>query len=119
MAAGPVRLQQAVYISWEVQQCLVDLLTRCTTRNDPHANLLLAVEHSAVNEIFVHPLYGAVQLHGGAIRTCPTGCVHIVGSPAEPCTLGVRLGTTVMAMQHWAVNTLPPTELWHTRCAEL
>ena len=89
------------------------------TPNDSDGNSPLAVEHSSVNGIFVHPLYGAVQLHGGATRTSPTGFVHIVGSPAEPCTLGVRLGRTLMAVQDWAVNTLPPMELWYTRCAEL
>ena len=95
------------------------LYTRCTPWNDCHGNPSLGGEHSAINATFVHLLYGPVQHHGGGPGTSPTGNVHILGSPVVPCTLRVRFGTTLMAMHHWVVNTLPPTELLYTHCAEL
>ena len=64
------------------------LFTRCTTQNDPHSNSLLGVEKCEVNGIFVHTLYGPIQLHGGGPRTSPACCVHMLGSPVAPCTLG-------------------------------
>ena len=79
---------------------------------------LMVIQNSAVNTavngIFVHLLYGPVQHYGGVPGTSPTGNVHILGSPVAPCTLGVRLGMTLMAMHHSAVNTLPSTELSYT-----
>ena len=75
--------------------------------------------NTAVNGIFVHPLYGPVQLNGGGPYTSHTGSVHILGSLIASCTLGVRLGMTPMAMHLSAVNTLLPRELLHTGCAEL
>ena len=95
------------------------LYIRCTIKNDAHGNPPLFGEYSAVNGIFVHPLYGAVQLNGGGPCTSHTGSVHILGSPVAPCTLGVRLRIPLMAMHHWAVKTLPPTKLLYTRCLEL
>ena len=95
------------------------LFTRCTTPNDPHGNEPLGGEHSAVNGIFVHPMYRPVQLNGSGPRTSPTGSVHILGSPVAPCTLGVRLRITLMAMHHTAVNTLLPTEFSYTHCTDL
>ena len=92
------------------------LFTRYTTRNDPHSNGPLRGEHSATNGTSVHPLCGAVMLHGGGPRTSPTGSVYILGSPIAPYSLGVRLLTTLMAMHHSAVNTLTPTKLLYTRC---
>ena len=81
---------------------------------------LMAMHHWAVNNgTFVHPLCGAIKLHGGGPSTSLTGSVYIMGSPVVPYSLGVRLRTTIMAMHHSAVNTLPPTELLYTRCAEL
>ena len=65
------------------------LFTRCTTLNDSYANSPPAVQHSEVNGIFLHTLYGPVQLHGGVRRTSPTGCVHFLGSPVVSYTLGV------------------------------
>ena len=59
------------------------------TQNDHHGNACLGGEHSVVNGTFVHLIYGAVQLHGGGRRTSLTGCVHILGSLAAPCTLRV------------------------------
>ena len=96
-----VRLQQAVYTSSEV---LNALLTRCTTPSDPHGNAPLSSEHYATNRTFLHPLCGAVNLHGKGLCTCPTGCVRILESPVVPCTLGVRLGTTLIEMHHTVVN---------------
>ena len=101
MAAVVVRLQQAVYTSSEV---LYALLTRCTTPSDTHGNAPLSSEHYASNGTFLHPLFGAVNLHGEGPRTCPTGCVRILESPVVPCTLGVRLGTTLIEMHHMVVN---------------
>ena len=42
-----------------------------------------------------------------------------MGSPVVNRTLGVRLGTTLMAMHLSAVNTLGLTEFSYTRCMEL
>ena len=90
------------------------LYSRCTSRNDAHGDASLGGNHSASNRIFVHPLYGAVQLHGGRPRTFPTGCIHILGIPVAPCTLGVRLEMTLMVIHHSAANTLPPTEFLYS-----
>ena len=88
-------------------------------QNDAHGNPPHSSVHSAVNGIFVHLLYGPVQLNRSGSGLSPTGSVYILGSPVVPYSLGVPLQTTLMAMQHWAVNTLPPTELLYTRCVKL
>ena len=111
-----VRLPQALYTFWEVRSALY---TRCTIHNDTHGHPLLGGEHSAVNGIFVDPLYGPVQLNGVVPCTCHTGSVHNLGSVVAPCTLGIRLGMTLMAIHYWAVSTLSPRELLYTRCAGL
>ena len=95
------------------------LYTRCMTWNDCHCNPPLSGEHSSINGIFVHQLYGPVQHHGSGPGTPPTYLVHILGSPVAPCTLGIRLGTIIMVMHHSAVNTVPPTEFSYTRCTDL
>ena len=95
------------------------LFTRCMTRNNPHRNALLGGEHSAANATFVHPLCGAINLHGGGPRASPTGFVHILGSPVAPYTLGVRLGMTLMVIHHSAVNTLKSTEFSYTCCTDV
>ena len=88
-------------------------------QNDPHGNAPLGGEHSAANGTFVHPLCGAVSLHSGGPRTSTKGSVYILGSPVAPYSLGVPLRTTLMAMHHSAVNTLPSTELLYTFCVKL
>ena len=88
-------------------------------QNDAHGNPPISGEQSAVNGIFVHPLNRPVQLIGSGTCTSHTGSVHIVVSLIAPCTLSVRLGTTLMAMHLSVVNTLPPTKLLYSRCAEL
>ena len=89
------------------------------TLNNPHGNALLGDEHSAANGVFVHPLYGPVQLNGDGPCTSHTGSVHILEIDLAHCTIGVRLWTSLMAMHQIEVNTLPPTELLYTRCADL
>ena len=69
--------------------------------------MLHMVVNTAVNEIFVHPLYGHVQLDGGGPCTYPTGSVQILESPVAHCTLGAHLGTTLIVMHYSAVNTVP------------
>ena len=91
----------------------------CTSQNDPHGNAPLGGEHSVANGVFVHPLYGPVQLHGSGPHTSATGRVYILGSPIAPYSLGVQLRTTLIAMHDSAVNILPLTELLYTRCVEL
>ena len=116
-------LRRAPYVSYRLctrsGRSRSTLYTRCTIQNYPHGNAPLEGENSASNGVFVHLLYGPVQLNGGGPRTSPTGCVHILGNLVAPYTLGVRLGTTLMAMHLSAVNTLPSTELLYTCCAEL
>ena len=85
------------------------LYTRCMDEHDPHSNVPFGIEHSAVNGIFIHTLYVPLQLHGGSPRTSHTGSLHIIGSPAAHCTLGVWLGTIILVMHHSTVNTLPST----------
>ena len=67
------------------------LYNGCTTWNEAHVNVSFSSEHSVANGSFVHPLCGAVKLHGGGQRTSPTGSVHILESPFAPYSLGVRL----------------------------
>ena len=93
--------------------------TRCTTRNDTHGNAPLQGEHFAANGVFVHPLYKPVQVNGGGPSPSPTGCVHNLGSLAVPCSLGVPLGTALMAIHHSALNTLKSTKVLYTRCTDL
>ena len=89
------------------------------TGNDPHGNAPLEDEHSAANGVFVHPLYGPVQLNGGGPVTSPTGCVRILGSPVVPCKLGVRFTMMLMVIHNSAVNTLPSTQFFYTPCTDL
>ena len=95
------------------------LYTRCTIQNDAHGNPPLIGENSVVNGIFVHLLYGPVQLNGGGPGLSPAACVHILGSPAVPCSLGVRLGTIFMSIHHSPLNTLKSIEFSYTRCTDL
>ena len=94
------------------------LYTRCMDRHDPQGNAPFGVEHSAVNGIFVHPLYRPAHHHGGRPRTSPTGCVHILGSLAVPCTLGVRFRMMLMVTHHSVVNTLKSMEFSYTCCTD-
>ena len=91
----------------------------CRTWNDPHGNAPLSVEHSTINGIFLHTLYGPVHLTGGGAVLSPTGNVYILGSPVAPYLLGVPVRKTLIAMNHSAVNTLLPTELLYTCCVNL
>ena len=116
MAVDPIRLTQAVQISSESCSALCN---GRTSRNDPHGNAILGGEHNATYLIFVHPLYGPLQLHGGGPRTCPTGSVYILGSPVAPYSLGVRLGAILIAIHHLPLNTLLSTEFLFTHCTEL
>ena len=79
--------------------------TRCTTLNNIHGNVTLDGEHSAINRVLLHPLYGPVELSDGGLVTSPTGCVHILGSTVVPYTLSVCFGMTLMTMHCWTVNT--------------
>ena len=88
----------------------------CITQNEAHGNVSFGGEHSAANGTFIHPLCGAVKLHGGGQRTSHTGSLYILGSPVAPYSLGVRLRMTLMAMHNSAVYTLPPMELLYTCC---
>ena len=90
------------------------LYTKCRSPNDPQGNAPLGDAYSGANGTFIHPLYGAVTLHGGGPRTSLTGVVHVLGSPAEPCRLGVWLRTTLMAIHHLGFNTLPATQFSYT-----
>ena len=85
---------------------------------------LMVIHHSggencAANGVFVHLLYRHVQLNVGGPVMTPNGCVHVMVSPAVPSTLGVRLGTTLMVMNHSGVNTLAPMEFSYTHSTVL
>ena len=80
------------------------LYTRCTIQNAAHGNPILSVVPSALNEIFIQTLYGPAHLQAGGPVTSEKGGIEVLGSPAVPCSLGVRLGTTLMVFHHWAVN---------------
>ena len=67
------------------------LYTRCTIQNDADGDPPFGVVQSAIDGIFVHPLYGPVQLNDGVPRMSPTGSVYILGSPVAPYSLGVQL----------------------------
>ena len=95
------------------EKCRSNLYTRCTFHNDPHGNASLEGEHSAAIGIFVHPLYGPVQRNGCGPGSSATGCIHILGNSAVPCSLCVRLGTTLMAMHHSVLNTAANTTFVH------
>ena len=96
------------------------LYTTCKIWNDPHGNSPLSVKHSVVNGIFVHTLYGPVQLVGFGPCVSAAGCVHILGSPVDPCTLCVQL---MEMYPHGNAplrgNTLLPTEFSYTHCMDL
>ena len=72
-------------------KCRSALYARCTIQNEAHGNPPFGGEYSAVNGIFVHPLYRPLQLQGGAPRMILTGSVYILGSPVVPYSPGVRL----------------------------
>ena len=95
------------------------LYTRFTTRTNPHGNAPLGSEHSATNGIFVHMLYGPVQLNGSGPCTYHTGSVHILRTLVAPCTLGICLRTTLMAIHHSPLNTLLSREFSYPRCTDL
>ena len=88
-------------------------------QNDAHGNPPLGSEDSANNRSFLILLYGLVQLNGGGPCMSHTGSVHILGSLIAPCTLGVRLGTTLMAIHHSPLYTRLSTEFSYTCCTNL
>ena len=82
-----VQVPQAVYASWEVPWCLVQLVY---DSKNAQGSILPQGKHSEANGIFVHPLYGSVQLHEFQHRIGATSCVRKLGGPVLPCTDGVR-----------------------------
>ena len=62
LSADAVRLPQSVYTNWEVPWSLLDKVydsSNAHGRSPPHG------EYCGTNSIFVHPLYGSVQLPDG------------------------------------------------------
>ena len=98
-----VRLPQAVYTNWEVPWRLVH---EVYNSGNAHGSSPPDGKHPGVNGIFVHPLYGSVQLQGHGCHMAATVCVHKLGGPLESRALGVRFLATRMAAPHPMENTL-------------